>query len=1329
MAISITGSKYGNQTLSAVGTTTVTTSVAAFVAGDFVVPRLIGLWDSTAATFKGMAWVRRFISTSQLELQSTIFDPATGLAVTQVAGDVLLVSKNFTEAVVTGYTVSARAVTITDSGDCSFGTAAATGVCFYDESKEITTAGLIRIFGGLTVFGKLDDYSKNSVSNSCDMYFTAGGSSTIINTQNGNANFAMYGGEISGVNSPLYIGGFNGTTGRTMVFNGVQNPFDFISPGAGGSWGANAARQQLVNCYSITTAFNAIMRRWGDGQIVGGRYKFPNFTSGPISPFGSDTAGNYTVATPPGNRAVVLDMGNGPALVRSSGGAINFDFTNLITTDFRNVTGASGTLVANNSGTNRFYFSETWTGLQAGSVGVVVDSAAATVQSIASSGVTWTPTLLRRTCVGTTVTINSTGWSYGFKKYGRKPVSGTIAPTTYDLGTSGLADDVVFGGPANSDADAGVTLAVAAALALSSKITASSAGAGIVTITGLVTLDELYDYLVAWGASSPTLARFPSLDAYPITAAGSALTTAMTLVINSGAVLTKGVKFTSLTTGGAVMITGAGLANITINNAVTQATPTALTGVTITGALTYNTPTTAQFTLTNCALATVANTGAGIITIKRVASTLTAGANVTSYVATFLSLTLATGRVRILNHLGVEQFNQTTDGLIELPSSATGTWSYKVARYGSKPIEDTFIIDGTTIPIAPAYIPDPAVVATLAAVAAYTTLISGQQIYDYYLYYLASAAGILTTKSVTLTGALLDLGAYTLANSAVGITGNVIGINSPFISGVNVMTTASITAVTPTYPQKITDSGSTSTWLDITLNGGRIRILNNLGVEYLNTTTGGTVLLPASATGNWTYKIVKYGSNPIESSFTVDGVVKIIVANYIPDAAVVDTLANVQGYTTLGTSQRIYDYYSYFLSTAAGMSVTKSVTITASGLNLGAYTLGTGALGVSSNIIGINTSTVTGGNIVTTGSVAGITPTYPQQLTSAAGSTNWLNITLAPGQVCRDTFTNAFSTASFILLVPATATSAITLYVTKRGFKKQVVTIPYSTALLAAQAFTLIPDTNVMDVATDLASSAFTSSQGIYDAFSQYQATPSGILDTYTPSKSPGAIDFGTKGFSLGAVNNFSATPLVINSTGLVLDAYYSQQNFTQGTATLANAALIRSLNFDSEIVFTTDTITFYPNQSARNAGTSAGVTATGGVYRFKYGATVSGVVMSGTLYVRVTVGAVGFFADLAVVPGANKMDLSVQGQLTAINNRLDVQPSKLEIAPLVWNAALDGAITASKMLNVVAATAAGKATGGGTATITLRNLSDTTDAVVMSVDLNGNRSAVTLTP
>ena len=667
MPITITGAKYASASISAVGTTTVTVTTTPFVSGDFSAQRIVGLWNSAGTTFKGMAWVRRYVSTSSLELVTPFFDPATGATVSQVVGDTVLVSKNFSESVTTGLAVSNNTVNITDGTSITFGSAGASNsVCFYDQDKLINTNTPVLFAGGLTVFGRLDNYATNTVSSPCNWFITAAGQVGAIRTSDLAANACIYGGNIDGDRSRVfYIGGNinnlgGGTGGYTFVLNSVQNNFDFASPSAGATWGVNAARHKLVNCFSQSTANNAILVRWGDGVITGGSYRFPNYTSAPISVFGSDVAGSYNFATPSGQRSIVLDMGNGQALVRSNT-AINLTmvFTNLITTDYRSVTSTGGSV--NPNGTNTFYYSDSYTNLQTGSTAVILNNSGVVVASETSTTNTYSPSLLRKTCVGATVTDNATSWTYGFKKYGFLPIGGTITPTTYSLDSAGNADNVVFGGPVVQNTDAGVTLSKAGAAAL----------------TTIATANDLYDATINWAASTVVRASYPTLTTYPAIVIGTTVDyESKTLIFDSLAASTFNIisgtntvtaksttlagtdKFTTVkattinilagstvtvglngTVTNAGVLSGEVIGNVTntgtlgsganITGDVAQATPTDMTGVTISGTLTFNTNTNTTITLTDCTLGTVANSGTGTVTINMVNSTATAGTLVT----------------------------------------------------------------------------------------------------------------------------------------------------------------------------------------------------------------------------------------------------------------------------------------------------------------------------------------------------------------------------------------------------------------------------------------------------------------------------------------------------------------------------------------------------------------------------------------------------------------------------------------------------------------------------------------------------------------------------
>ena len=63
-----------------------------------------------------------------------------------------------------------------------------------------------------------------------------------------------------------------------------------------------------------------------------------------------------------------------------------------------------------------------------------------------------------------------------------------------------------------------------------------------------------------------------------------------------------------------------------------------------------------------------------------------------------------------------------------------------------------------------------------------------------------------------------------------------------------------------------------------------------------------------------------------------------------------------------------------------------------------------------------------------------------------------------------------------------------------------------------------------------------------------------------------------------------------------------------------------------------------------------------------------------------------------------------------------------------IWDENMEGTHTAREMLRLFAAALVSKVSGGGTTTITFRDIDDTKNRIVATVDSNGNRTAVTLT-
>lgn len=642
MALTITGGKYASAILLTANVNTLEVATTPFVSTDFSIQRIVGLWNSAGTTFKGIAYIRRWLTTSTLELTKPFLDPATGLEVTQVVGDTIIVSKNFAESVGTGLAVSGNTVTVTT--DLILGTAGVSNsLCLYDEAKNISVAvasgSAIKPTGGICVLGQLQDYNNFSTGKSCSIFYVSGTSYGVV-MSNASAMWCMFGGSIDGATAGggAWNGGYGGTSPNFQIWMNVVNGREFISPLAGGNW-INPTRQRLLNC---TIVGAGICIRWGNGDIVGGSYKMQPFAPTPYSMFGSDTVGTYNIGAPAGKRLTVNINGrasgsiNMPSLWRASTGspAQTINFTNVVSYD-RRATSTNATPIGANhiNATQRFYFNDNYTNLVPNTVGVILRGDGVVSASIASVTSLWSPSVLQEVWNGVNRTTTYDNWTYGFKAYGFNPVFGAFSKTSYLLEGALVADNVELGGVMNQLVDTGVTLSKSAALALSSKFAAVSTGNGTLTVTGSATLDEVYDYLIAWGCSSVALAQFPSLSAYPATASGTALSTAMSIVVNTGVTLSAGTKFKTIaTTGGVTFATGGTVSGLQIVGNVFQATPSNLSGIVITGNLTYNQATNITVTLTDTTITgTVSNSGAGLVSISPAGTTSVgaAGVNVT----------------------------------------------------------------------------------------------------------------------------------------------------------------------------------------------------------------------------------------------------------------------------------------------------------------------------------------------------------------------------------------------------------------------------------------------------------------------------------------------------------------------------------------------------------------------------------------------------------------------------------------------------------------------------------------------------------------------------
>jgi len=130
--------------------------------------------------------------------------------------------------------------------------------------------------------------------------------------------------------------------------------------------------------------------------------------------------------------------------------------------------------------------------------------------------------------------------------------------------------------------------------------------------------------------------------------------------------------------------------------------------------------------------------------------------------------------------------------------------------------------------------------------------------------------------------------------------------------------------------------------------------------------------------------------------------------------------------------------------------------------------------------------------------------------------------------------------------------------------------------------------------------------------------------------------------------------------------------------------------------------------------------TNTLGILRIQYGDTSCHVVwqdftiVPSNVYNSIVMGTDYLQTDTTQISGD-----SVAGQLATTAN----------ISDAVRDEVIEGSYTLGQLVRLMSSALFAKVSGGGTATITFRNLGDSANRIVTSVDSNGNRTSITLTP
>jgi len=491
--VTLSGSKFSN-VVNTVGSPLQLNCASSFNASHYNTPRVIGLWDSSGNNFKGIAYVRKYSSSNQLELEGSFFDPIDGSEVFQQVNDRFEVSLNLTEMAALYSALSIQNDVVTSSQKIILGVAnQPRSLMLYDEAKQIVVnnsgTNQITIEGGITVFGHLINHEKHLFYNPVSIRFNNASYETSLAGSYRSGGFVQYGGVHHSNRVPAYYGqGFYTEAAHTFVLMGVSTNGDGLSSNEGGLWFNDANRQRLIDVTSIGAGENNILCRWGNGVIEGGALKL--IGASPLTVFGGK--GTINILASPGNRVQVLDLGNNNALIDGYFTNTIFNFTNVIT---------PARSVARGSVTQNWYWNEQFSNLVQGTKvsiqrnfdGVLVDSATAGSNGIVDL------TVLESTYSGNGTPIANpqyTSWNYSIRKYDQKLISGQFSRITTSLGSAGNSYDVNFGGVVNQIRDYNIKESDPTVVAGYSQI---------------ATLNNLYDRAKLWDENNAT-SNYPAFD-------------------------------------------------------------------------------------------------------------------------------------------------------------------------------------------------------------------------------------------------------------------------------------------------------------------------------------------------------------------------------------------------------------------------------------------------------------------------------------------------------------------------------------------------------------------------------------------------------------------------------------------------------------------------------------------------------------------------------------------------------------------------------------------------------------------------------------------------
>jgi hypothetical protein len=144
-----------------------------------------------------------------------------------------------------------------------------------------------------------------------------------------------------------------------------------------------------------------------------------------------------------------------------------------------------------------------------------------------------------------------------------------------------------------------------------------------------------------------------------------------------------------------------------------------------------------------------------------------------------------------------------------------------------------------------------------------------------------------------------------------------------------------------------------------------------------------------------------------------------------------------------------------------------------------------------------------------------------------------------------------------------------------------------------------------------------------------------------------GTLTYNTNTNLSNTITNTGINTVVNIGTGIV--------TINRVNSTIVNYTDAEINFIDSTIsVIGADTVSFHPTANDRDLNLNASGTFTGST-AFKFGSTINGSLMSGTLYLRCVAGGIPFDINKVIVLGDNLVDLGTTAQLASLSAKIDL--------------------------------------------------------------------------